>query len=57
MREMVRDGLTTYLSQEEAKGRQEMLKKINLDSLVNFSFKEQKEGQGRPEDQSIQLRY
>ena len=53
----MRDGLTTYLSQEEAKGRQEMLKKINLDSLVNFSFKEQKEGQGRPEDQSIQLRY
>ena len=50
MREMVREGLATYLSQEEAKSSQEMLKKINLDSLVNFSSKEQKEGQGRPED-------
>ena len=57
MREMVRDGLATYLSQEEEKGRQEMLKKINLDSLVDYNLKEQKEEQGRPEDQSIKLRY
>jgi len=57
MKNVVRDGLVEYLRQEEERGRQEGHAKVSIDSILSHSCKDRQEVQGRPEDQSIKLRY
>ena len=57
MKNVVRDGLAEYLRQEEERGRQEGHAKVSIDSILSYSCKDRQEVQGRPEDQSIKLRY
>ena len=57
MKNVVREGLAGYLKQEEERGGQVMHGRVNMDAILNYSCKDRQEVQGRPEDQSIKLRF
>ena len=57
MKNVVRDGLVEYLRQQQQRGRQEGHRSVSIDSILSYSCKDRQEAQGRPEDQSIKLRY